>query len=77
MTYFFKARISKVEERFEKIYKPETVAEAKVESQMETEQKSIGWFVSLDGWGIAIKVSDSKPELVAGDEVIMGMRKAP
>lgn len=76
MTYLFGGRISKIEERFEKVYKSESVATAMVESQMEFETVSKGWYVSLEGWGIAIPVGKIEPsDLAAGDPVILELRK--
>lgn len=74
MMYSFKVRVAKVEEKFEKTYKAETMGEAKVESQVESDLKSIGWFVTIDGWGVSICFGDTKPELKAGDELIVSMR---
>lgn len=73
-TKFFKCRVSKVEERFERRYREGSLADARTESQVEYEEVSIGWFVSLEGWGVAMKWSDHKPgDIAAGDQMIIGM----
>lgn len=78
MTHYFKATIGKVEEKFEKQYKSESVCDAKVESQMEYEMISCGWFVTLAGWGVAIRIGDKQPkDLAAGDTVLLAMSKLP
>lgn len=59
----FKFRVSSVEERFEKALKDNWMGEAKVESKVEYEMVSLGWFVSiLELGGVAIRVSDEEPE---------------
>lgn len=76
MKYILRSRVTKVEENFEKIYKAESVGEAKVESQIESTRISKGWFVSLEGWGISIRLSDVQPDLKVGDELVIEIRKA-
>ncbi len=76
----FYEKVLKVEERFRKIYDAQAVGDAKVESQMEAEQVSTGWWVFLERFGVAIRTGDTKPEGIdAGDMLMVSIssRKKP
>lgn len=76
----FYETVLKVEERFRKIFNAEAVGNAKVESQMEGEQISTGWWVFLEQFGVAIRFGDTKPEGIdAGDQLSISIssRKKP
>jgi hypothetical protein len=74
MTHFFRVKVAKVEERFEKVYDVETLASAKGEDQVKYELVSSGWFVTLEGWGVAVRFGHTQPEFKAGDTLITGWK---
>lgn len=75
--YETRAKIMRVEERYSRTYDPAKMGEAKVESQAEFAQVSTGWWVVLDGWPIAIRMGDAKPDdLAEGDTLSITMRKS-
>jgi len=73
-----KAKVGRVEERFEKVITDiEKYGEAKAEGKAEghTDRRSIGWWLSLEGWGVALGVGREKPGFSAGDEVTVRIEK--
>lgn len=77
--YEFHAKVLKVEERFTTVYNAKALGEARSESQMANagEQKSLGWFVTLEQFGAAIHFGKLKPDIAAGDIMIAEFRKKP
>lgn len=79
----FHAKVLKVEERFKNCLTDEARAKAggtnSREGQIETTQVSDGWWVSLDGWGAAMRFGDMKPHCDPGDIIVFETRiiKAP
>lgn len=69
-------RVIRVEERFERaIVDSSAYGDAKSEAKAmdATQEVSTGWWIILEGWPIAIGVGREKPDLSAGD--IMVLRK--
>lgn len=75
----FQAIVTDVRERFQKRYDPEKAGDAKTESQMAdaSEEVSIGWFVALAQYGIAIYFGKQKPDIEKGDTLCLVARKIP
>lgn len=65
--YVLHAKVLDVSERVVIAYK--NLAEAKTEAQVEREEKSIGWFIHLEGSREALFLSMTKPEINKGDTV--------
>lgn len=74
----FHAKVIRVEERFQTLYK-KGFGEAKTENKAkdETEQISIGWWVSLAEWPISLRFGNLKPDIEPGDTLVLtaGVRK--
>lgn len=73
-TYFeFHETVAKVEERFRAVYDPGKVGAAKSQSQMDegTEQVSTGWWVVLARFGVAVRFGATRPDIAAGDTLVM------
>ena len=64
-----------VEERFRRAYAPETI-NAKVESQMEYDLVSLGWWLVIKRLGIGICLGTDKPAFETGDLLRISIRKA-
>lgn len=73
----FQAIVTDVRERFQKRYDPQKAGDAKTEGQMADagEDVSIGWFVALAQYGIAIYFGKEKPEIEKGDTLVLLARK--
>lgn len=69
--------VAKVEERFRKVYDGEKVAKAVTEGQMAPDEISTGWWVVLSRFGIAIRFGDMKPDIAAGDTLVLVASKIP
>ena len=66
----FHATVSKIEERFQTmVTDPISYGEARWEGKAVdcTEKVSIGWWLVIADWPVAISVGMQKPELKAGD----------
>jgi len=77
--YEFHATVVRVEERFQKRYDPDKAGAAQTEAKMAeaSEEVSIGWYVVLDRFGIAFHFGRLKPEIEAGDTMVLVFRKIP
>jgi len=75
----FQAIVSDVRERFQKRYDAKKVGSAKTDAQMADagEDVSIGWYVSLAQYGIAIYFGKNKPDIERGDTLCLISRKIP
>jgi hypothetical protein len=67
--------VDKVEERFTSVYNIEKVGAAKVESQMEPERVSTGWWIVLRGLPIALRAGNVKPDIAPGDVFEIALRR--
>ncbi|MCA1419459.1 hypothetical protein [Bradyrhizobium sp. BRP23] len=63
----FEEIATSVEERFTRTYDADKVGNAKVESQMEPELVSTGWWLVIKRLGLALWVGRDKPAIEAGD----------
>jgi len=70
----FEEVATSVEERFTRAYNPKTI-NAKVESQMEYEEVSLGWWLVIRRLGLALWVSRDKPAIESGDLLSIAIRK--
>lgn len=75
----FHATVLKVEERFETRYDPEKIANAKSEAQMTDagEQRSLGWFLTLEQFGASFRYGKFRPDIAVGDTLAVYFRKIP
>jgi hypothetical protein len=73
--YEFEEVVSSVEERFRRAYDTDTMGSAKVESHVEYESISTGWWLVIRHMGIALRIGKEKPDFVAGDTVTINIRK--
>lgn len=64
-----------VEERFTRVYDPVKTGAAKVESQMEYELVSIGWWLVIKHLGLALRIGKEKPALASGDRLTIRISK--
>ena len=58
-----------VEERFTRAYDP--TAESKMKSV------SMGWWLVIKRLGLALWISDTKPEIISGDLLSISIKKVP
>jgi hypothetical protein len=74
--YEFVAVATSVEERFRRVYNTDKLRDAKVESQMEYDQISTGWWLVIPEMGISLRIGDQRPTIDAGDvlSIIIGKR---
>jgi hypothetical protein len=72
--YEFHAVVKKVEERFAKNYAGSNLGEAKAEAAVEVDEVSTGWWVSFEGWPVAMRFGNLKPHINAGQTMIIEMR---
>ncbi|WP_456851929.1 hypothetical protein [Bradyrhizobium sp. USDA 4501] len=63
----FEEIATSVEERFRRAYDPDVVGNARVESQMEPELVSTGWWLVIRRLGLALWIGKDKPAIEAGD----------
>jgi hypothetical protein len=63
----FEEVATSVEERFRRAYDGDKIGNAKVESQMEFELVSIGWWLVIKRLGLALWVGKDKPAIETGD----------
>jgi len=71
----FEEVATSVEERFTRAYDPEKVGSAKVESQMEYELVSCGWWLVIKRLGLALWIGKDKPAIESGDLLRISIRK--
>ena len=71
----FEEVATSVEERFSRAYDANKVANAKVESQMEYKEVSLGWWLVIRRLGLALWVSRDKPAIESGDLLSITIRK--
>jgi len=71
----FEEVATSVEERFDRIYDPATVRDAKVESQMEYRKVSTGWWLVIKRLGLALWIGKDKPDIASGDLLRISIRK--
>jgi hypothetical protein len=71
----FKEVVSSVEQRFRRVYKGETVGTAKIESKMEFEEVSTGWWLVLRNMGIALRIGETEPAIADGDDITISISK--
>lgn len=64
-----------VEERFDRVYDPVSVRDAKVESQMEHKLVSIGWWLVIKRLGLALWIGKDKPGIESGDLLRICIKK--
>jgi hypothetical protein len=67
---------TRVEERFTRVYDPQTICDAKVESQMEYRQVSLGWWLVIKRLGLALWIGDEKPTVESGDMISIRIGRA-
>jgi hypothetical protein len=65
-----------VEERFRRAYDAQTVSDAKVESQMEYQLISLGWWLVIKRLGLALWIGKDKPSIESGDLLRISISKA-
>ena len=63
----FEVVATSVEERFRRAYDGDKIGNAKVESQMEYQLISIGWWLVIKRLGLALWVGKDKPAIETGD----------
>lgn len=63
----FEEVATSVEERFRRAYDGDKIGNAKVESQMEYQLISIGWWLVIKRLGLALWVGKDKPAIETGD----------
>jgi hypothetical protein len=75
MTQFeFEEVVNSVEERFDRVYNPDTI-NAKTEAQMEYELVSKGWWLVIRRLGVALCIGKEKPAIKSGDLLSITIRK--
>lgn len=70
-----KSQIIAVFEKFDKVYRAGSLANARWGGQVEFDMVSKGWYISLDGAGIAISVGPQPPDLTTGEIVIVTIER--
>jgi hypothetical protein len=76
MTQFeFEEVATRVEERFDRVYDPEKVGSALVESQMEHKLVSKGWWLVIQRLGLALWIGKDKPAIQSGDLLRINIRR--
>jgi hypothetical protein len=63
----FEEVATSVVERFDRVYDPDKVAAAKVESQMGYVEVSNGWWLVIKRLGLALWIGKDKPAIESGD----------
>ncbi|MET3969127.1 hypothetical protein [Bradyrhizobium sp. S3.9.1] len=63
----FEEVATSVEERFRRAYDVAKVGSARVESQMEYELVSLGWWLVIKRLGLALWIGKDKPAIESGD----------
>jgi len=71
----FEEVATSVEQRFRRAYNPESISDAKVESQMTYDEISMGWWLVIKRLGLAMWVSHDKPQIESGDLLEISIRK--
>ncbi|UGY13775.1 hypothetical protein HAP48_0035165 [Bradyrhizobium septentrionale] len=74
-TFEFEEVVTSVEERFMRVYNAAKVGNAKVESQMEHERVSTGWWLVIQHLGLALWIGTDKPAIETGDVVRIRISK--
>jgi hypothetical protein len=77
MTTFFQFEeiATRVEERFDRVYDPKSLSDAKVQSQSEYREVSNGWWLVIKRLGLALWISSDKPNVETGDLLEISIRK--
>ncbi|MCA1452870.1 hypothetical protein I6F35_06495 [Bradyrhizobium sp. BRP22] len=73
----FEEVATSVEERFRRVYDGVKAGTAKVESQMEYELVSSGWWLVIKRLGLALWIGKDKPAIESGDVLRITIRKKP
>lgn len=63
----FEEVATSVVERFDRVYDPQAVCDAKAESQMQYRQVSTGWWLVIKRMGLALWIGKDKPAIESGD----------
>ncbi|MET3996034.1 hypothetical protein ABID65_007706 [Bradyrhizobium sp. S3.9.2] len=71
----FEEVATSVEERFRRAYDAAKVGNARVESQMEYELVSLGWWLVIKRLGLALWIGKDKPAIESGDLLSITIRK--
>lgn len=71
----FEEVATSVEERFQRAYSPDSVKDAKVESQMHYDTISMGWWLVIKRLGLALWVGKDKPAIESGDLLSISIKK--
>jgi hypothetical protein len=71
----FEEVATSVEERFDRVYDPQSVRDAKVESQMVYREVSAGWWLVIRRMGLALWIGKDKPAIESGDLLRISIRK--
>jgi hypothetical protein len=71
----FEEIATSVEERFDRVYDPAKVSNAKVESQMEYRLVSNGWWLVIKRMGLALWIGKDKPAFQSGDLLTITIAK--
>jgi hypothetical protein len=71
----FEEVATEVVERFDRVYDPAKISNAKVESQMEYAQVSTGWWLVIKRLGLGIWLGKEKPAFESGDLLRISIRK--
>lgn len=66
---------TEVVERFDRVYDPAKISSAMVESQMECQQVSKGWWLVIKRLGIALWIGNDKPGIETGDLLTITIAK--
>lgn len=71
----FEEVATSVEERFSRAYDPAKVGSAMVESQMEYQLVSLGWWLVIKRLGLALWISKDRPAIESGDLLRISIRR--
>jgi hypothetical protein len=74
-SFEFEEVATTVEERFRREYDPQSVSDAKVESQMVYKEVSLGWWLVIKRLGLALWIGKDKPDIASGDLLRISIRK--
>jgi hypothetical protein len=73
--FSFEEVATTVEERFRRAYHEEKIGIAKVESQMEFDEVSTGWWLVIKRLGLALWIGNERPGIESGDLMTITFRK--
>lgn len=71
----FEEVATSVEERFRRAYNAESMGIAKVESQMEYDTISMGWWLVIKRLGLALWIGKDKPKIETGDLLEISIKR--